>query len=294
MKVILIGGVEFSQKVLALLITLKVKVVGVVTPQRSGLNADFADLTGICRRHSIPCKAVVNINDPKAVDWMRDLAPDIMFCFGFSQILSEKVLRVAPMGVVGFHPTQLPQNRGRHPIVWTLVLGLKQTASTFFFLDRGVDSGDILSQKRIAVSYQDDARTLYDKIIRTALKQVKEFIPQLETGKYRRVKQDHRRGNVWRKRGEADGRIDFRMSSRKVYDLVRGLTKPYVGAHVVYGQEPRKVWKVREVNMAQLNVEPGKVLRVKNGQILVKCAAGAVWLVKHELNQLPKVGEYFL
>ena len=79
------------------------------------------------------------------------------------------------MGVLGYHPAELPKNRGRHPIIWALVLGLKRTASTFFFMDEGADTGDILSQYKINISKNDNAETLYNRIIEVAMKQVDEF-----------------------------------------------------------------------------------------------------------------------
>ena len=88
----------------------------------------------------------------------------------------EKILSKSPIGVIGFHPAALPANRGRHPIIWSLALGLKSTASTFFFMDKNVDSGDILSQASIKISDSDDARSLYDKVTKTALSQIESRI----------------------------------------------------------------------------------------------------------------------
>jgi methionyl-tRNA formyltransferase len=70
------------------------------------------------------------------------------------------------MGVAGYHPTKLPMNRGRHPLIWALALRLKNSVSTFFFMNEGADSGDILSQVDFKILYQDDAQSLYDKTIK--------------------------------------------------------------------------------------------------------------------------------
>ena len=83
------------------------------------------------------------------------------------------------MGVLGFHPTKLPQNRGRHPLIWALALGLKKVPQ-HFFMDEGADSGDILSQKDFDISHNDDAKTLYDKVVEIALEQIAQFFPSLK------------------------------------------------------------------------------------------------------------------
>jgi methionyl-tRNA formyltransferase len=85
------------------------------------------------------------------------------------------------LGVVGFHPAALPENRGRHPLIWALVLGLEETASTFFFMDEGADSGDLLSQRRISIEPADDAGSLYARITEVAMCQIREFVPLLES-----------------------------------------------------------------------------------------------------------------
>ena len=69
------------------------------------------------------------------------------------------------MGVIGYHPAALPKNRGRHPLIWALVLGLKKTASSFFIMDERADSGDVISQEEIIINDDDDASSLYAKMI---------------------------------------------------------------------------------------------------------------------------------
>ncbi len=292
MRIVFIGTVEFSRKMLIKLMDLKADIVGVVTKEKSDFNADFKDISDIPKAKGIPCRYTEDINSEHSIEWIRGLKPDIIFCFGFSQILKKGFLNIAPMGVVGYHPAKLPQNRGRHPIIWALVLGLEKTASTFFFMDEGADSGDILSQTDIDINYDDDAACLYQKIIETAQKQVEGFLPALQSGKYERIPQDHTASNCWRKRYKQDGQIDFRMTNRAIYNLVRGLSIPYVGAHVVYKGKEVKVWKADEVTVDLDNIEFGKVLDVQDRQIIIKCGIGAIRLVEHEFEVLPSVGDY--
>lgn len=294
MNIFFIGTVEFSKCALAKLIEMRAQIAGVATKVDSPFNADFADITPLCKKANIPHKFVDNINDREIIGWINSLHPDIIFCFGWSELLKSELLHLAPMGVVGFHPAALPQNRGRHPVIWALALGLEETASTFFFMDEGADSGDILSQKFIKIAYSDDARSLYSKIVGIALQQIEEFAPKLESGTYRRIPQDHSKANIWRKRTKNDGKIDFRMTSRAIYNLVRALTKPYVGAHVVYKGEGYKVWKSKEQSNRAINLEPGKVLAVENNIITVKTGDGTEDLIEHDFKVMPHVGEYLL
>ena len=176
MRVIFIGTVEFSLHTLQKLIGLNVNLVGVCTKDSSTFNSDYADLRPVCISNSIPFLFVDNINSPNSVKWIKDLNPDVIFCFGWSSLIKKEVLNIAPIGVVGYHPTKLPKNRGRHPLIWALALGLKESASTFFFMDEGVDTGDILSQVDFEISYQDNAQSIYDKVTDIALSQIEKFV----------------------------------------------------------------------------------------------------------------------
>lgn len=292
MKIVFIGTVEFSKKTLEKLISLHANIVGVCTQEKSNFNSDFADLTELCIDNKISFKYVDDINVPENINWIDSLKPDIIFCFGWSSLIKKELLNLAPMGIVGFHPAKLPQNRGRHPLIWALALGLKESASTFFFMNEGADDGDILSQKNIDILYTDDAEILYDKITKSALTQIEEFLPFLEQKTYKRVQQDHTKANVWRKRSKVDGKIDFRMSSDAIYNLVRALTKPYPGAHIEYEGKDISVWKIRVIENHEKNIESGKILECNGATIIVKTYDGAVEILEHDFKSLPKVGEY--
>ena len=282
MKIVFVGAVQFSQKALVKLIDIKVDIVGVCTLERSSFNSDHVDLTPLCKKHNIPVQYTTNINSEESINWIEALAPDVIFCFGWSRLLKTELLNLAPFGVVGYHPSALPANRGRHPLIWALVLGLEETASTFFFMDEGVDSGDILSQRPITISRDDDARILYQRVTQTALEQMKEFVPALASGRYQRIPQDHSKASYLRKRGNRDGRIDWRMTAKSIRNLVRGLTKPYIGAHFELDGEIIKVWETMVVKNSKKNIEPGKVLATDENGTVVKTGVDSIKLIKTE------------
>lgn len=292
MRILFIGTVHFSFKTLEKLISLDANIVGVCTKSQSNFNSDFTDITPLCTQNNIPYHLTDDINAPQSIQWIQALQPDIIFCFGWSNLLKKQLLNLPSMGVLGYHPTKLPQNRGRHPLIWTLALGLKTSASTFFFMDEGADSGDILSQKEFDVCMTDNAQSLYEKITHTALSQIEQFLPQLEQNNYQRLAQHHQESNYWRKRDKRDGWIDFRMTSEAIYNLVRALSKPYVGAHITYDHQDIIVWKVEILTNEEMHIEPGKVLKTENNCIIVKTNNGAVKILEHEFKTLPKVGEY--
>lgn len=296
MNIVLIGCVEFSYVILKHLITLKnIKIVGIVTRKESVFNADFHSLEPLAFEKGIPCFFSKDNDQIGMVEWLSKLKPDVIYCFGWSYLLKKEILKIPRLGVIGYHPAALPKNRGRHPIIWALALGLRETASTFFFMDEGADSGDILSQKKVQIAPDDDAFSLYRKLTSVAIGQVTEFTLHLAENSFSKISQDHSKANYWRKRTKRDGQIDWRMSSNSIYNLVRALTRPYVGSHCVCEAEEIKIWKTEVVD-SQFpdfeNIEPGKVLQVDGRKIVVKCGEGVLRLIEHEFRTIPKEGCY--
>lgn len=293
MKIVFIGTVEFSRLALERLVHMKAEVVGICTMQESKINADYYDLSNVGKIHGIPCHYTKDVNSVETLEWIENKSPDVIFCFGWSKLLKQDLLNITPMGVVGFHPAALPENRGRHPIIWALALGLNETASTFFFMDEGADSGDILSQREITIENTDDARSLYDKVTETALMQIEEFVPQLTAGNFQRREQDLQAASTWRKREEADGEIDWRMSAYSIHNLVRGLARPYIGAHFVFGDQKIRVWKSEIVKGVEKNIEPGKVISSgSDGRSVIKCGEDAIRLIITDPVFGPPEGSY--
>ena len=292
MRVVFIGSVNFSRSALNRLIEMRTEIVGVCTLEQSSFNADHSDLSSICEANGIPWIYAPDINSEESIQWITDKRPDVIFCFGWSRLIRERLLNLAPLGVVGFHPAGLPANRGRHPLIWALVLGLQETASTFFLMDEEADSGDILCQQKIEIEDEDNAATLYEKVTLCALDQIQMLLPQLASGVFTKLAQDNQQANTWRKRGKADGQIDWRMSARSIHNLVRGLTKPYVGAHFIYQGQEYKIWKTELVVSVPQNIEPGKILEVADEGPVVTCGEQGIRLLKTEPPFNPVPGEY--
>lgn len=285
MRIAYIGCVHFSFKALEHLLSLKgfdFEIVGVVTRENSLFNDDFCSLAPLAEKNKIPVYFAKGNNQDSMKNWLKEIEPDVIYCFGWSYLLKDSILSLPKLGVVGYHPAALPQNRGRHPIIWALALGLKETGSTFFFMNDGIDSGNILSQKIIKIDSEDDAATLYDKLVSVACAQIAEFTPLLISGRYHAVKQDESKATYWHKRGKEDGQIDWSWPATRIHNLVRALTRPYAGAHFTYNKADYKVWKTKLVNEKEDNVPAGEVIGLTAQGIIVKCGEGSICLVDYE------------
>lgn len=296
LRVVLIGCVASTEVALNALLAMRsedVILVGLMTMRKSTFNSDFVDVASVVKDLGTPILFCDDgLESDVQADWIRSLAPDLIFVVGWSRLLKENILCIPSLGVIGFHPSALPLNRGRHPLVWALVLGLKETASSFFLMGTGADDGPIVSQYPISISDTDDAMELYSKVLRLIPIQILEIVHSFKNGTLIPKVQDETASSYWRKRSPKDGLIDWRMSARSIYNLVRALSHPYPGAHFLHSGEVCKVWKCKIDMDVDPNAEPGKVLDVQNGDILVKTGDQAIWLTVYEITSIPVKGDY--
>ncbi len=243
MRIVFIGAVRFSGAMLELLIRRRENVVGVCTLQATSGNSDRIDLSPIACDAKIPVRYTPDINNEETEAWIKSLAPDIIFCFGWSRLLKKNILMLPNSGVIGFHPAALPVNRGRHPIIWALALGLCQTASSFFYIDEGTDSGDLLSQRPVPIYETDYSEDLYSRIITIASSQLVELLGDFAKNTVKRTPQNPLLATYWRKREKVDGQIDWRMSGQTILNLIRALSPPYPCAHFICCGRNIRVWR---------------------------------------------------
>lgn len=299
MKIGFIGCVQSSYQALKTLLTLKaegIEVVAVVTKPQSPVNSDFFDLAPICKENNIPFHYEVLSEKENSLTFLKQYKPDIIYCFGWSYLLNKDMLELAPYGAIGYHPAPLPQARGRHPIIWALALGLNETASTFFLMDEGADSGPILSQEVVTIDPEDNAKSLYNKLLDVACIQILSFTKALAKGVAKFTPQDPTQATYWRKRSRKDGLIDWRMHADSIHNLVRALAPPYPGAEFIFNQEPLVLQKTNIAkDIYSKIIEPGCILQVDeiSGRALVKCGGtSALWVYQQELVKNIKAGDY--
>lgn len=294
MKILFIGCVQSSEIFLnAIINNTSAEIVGIVTKSKSNFNADHVSLATIAEQRKIDWLDYTD--NGNLLNWVSEKKPDIIYCFGWSHLLPKEIYNAAKKGAVGYHPALLPQNRGRHPIIWALALGLKETGSTFFYLTEDADAGDILSQKVVKINESDDANTLYNKLLQVGEEQVVKMTEDIINKIVKPFPQDECKVNYWRKRTKKDGEIDWRMGSKTILQLVKALTKPYVGAHFTYKNQEYKIWAAQHFqyeHTINANIEPGKIIATTSNSFIVKTADGLIEITDCELEIMPKVGEY--
>jgi methionyl-tRNA formyltransferase len=292
MRIVFVGTVAASVTWLEETLASGGEVVGVVTlpPESAGRHGDRADLRPLAEQHGIPVLEVANVNAAEAIAGIRALGPDVIFVFGWSQLLGQELLALAP--AIGSHPALLPRDRGRHPITWALVDGLEESGLTFMWLDEGADSGDILWQRAFSIGPDDDAAAVYAEVVELGRAAIREFLPQLEQGTAPRRPQDDALATYRRKRTDADRWIDWTAPAARIHNLVRGLARPYVGALTRCDGQDVLVWRSQLVPESTADALPGTVL-VDDATPVVAAGDGAVALLELEPRVRVRAGARF-
>jgi methionyl-tRNA formyltransferase len=187
-------------------------------------------LDDFCRKQAIDLVKIRHVNDPECIAAIREKEIDWLFIIGWSQIAGPEALAAPRRGALGIHPTLLPEGRGRAPIPWAILKGLKQTGVTLFKLDTGVDTGEILAQEVLPLVADETATTLYARVNEAHQTIIRNIWPDLTADRLTLRNQDETRATIWEGRKPEDGRITTVMPVEYVERLVRATTHPYPGA----------------------------------------------------------------
>lgn len=255
-------------------------VVGLVTLREKSKRhvSGAVDLATRARAAGVPVLEVRNVNDDHSVEWIRALRPDLILVIGWTQLLKTPLLSLPTVACLGFHASLLPSYRGRAPVNWAILRGETETGNTMIVLEPGADEGDIVAQRRIPILYEDDCRTVYEKVSATEIDMLREVLPLVREGRLPRRVQDSSEATIMPKRRPEDGRIDWNTPRRRLYDWVRALTHPYPGAFTDSASGRVWIWTAEEAPEVPRadDVAPGTVGRDPEGRPIVAAADG--WL----------------
>jgi len=211
------------------------------------------------------------------VQTLKQLAPDLIVVAAYGQILPRSILDLPRFGCVNVHTSLLPKYRGAAPIQWAILNDETETGVTIMKMDEGLDTGDILAQQRTPVSAGDDARTLHDRLAALGAELLVKTIPGYAAGRIAPHKQPDEGASYARKIVKEDGRLDWNLPARALWNRVRGLV-PWPGAYATLPAQPQplliKVWQAEVVE--DVGGTPGEVRGADADGIVVACGRGAL------------------
>jgi len=283
-RVVFIGSEEIGWECLQTLRRVGANVVGVFTlDDEAGRRAVAFRSFEPIKDNGVPVHfgdGTLAAHDAAA---MRELAPDLIYEIGWSQLLPPDILAIPTAAAVGMHCSLLPKHRGRAPIPWSIIFGLQRSGMTLFHLSTGADRGDIIGQAEFPIGSHDTAGDVYRKSVRAAVSLIETHHPMLVNGTAPRIPQDVRRSDVWARRTPQDGLIDWEMSAGRLYDWVRALTHPFPGAFTYWGDRKLFVWQAQSTE-GHFDDPSGTVVGTRSDGIVVTSGQGALAITSLQLD----------
>ena len=229
-------------------------VLGVDESQAERIS-DYRSLRDLALNANIPYLSFVKVTEPQVEDLLRAHPPDQLWVVGFSQLVPDRLLKIARLGGVGYHPTLLPEGRGRAPIVWTILRQARAAVNLFYLTDEP-DAGDIIIQREVPVLPDDYAADLIARMEGVLIEAVAEIAPALKAGTLPRTPQDHSQATYYPKRSPADGVIDWSRPTTDIYRLIRAVSRPYPGAFAHLRGRKLLIWRAHRPTPP--NLTPGR------------------------------------
>lgn len=219
-------------------------IIGVYTYEDNPKENWFPSVKLLAQKNNIPTFTPEKLT-AEDVQNIKNLAPDIILSVYYRSLISDEILKLAPLGAFNMHGSLLPKYRGRAPINWVLVKGEKETGATLHYMVAKADAGDIVGQKVVAISNEDTALTLTQKVTAAACEIIKEVYPLIETKNLKPRKQDMSISTYFGRRTPADGLIDWNQNAQTIYNLIRAVTKPFPGAFFEENGKKIIIWRAK-------------------------------------------------
>ena len=286
MKIVYMGTPDFSVGALEALIQAGHEVTAVVTQPdkakgRSG-QMQCSPVKECAVRHGIPVFQPVKIKTPESMEELKKYEADIYIVAAFGQILSREILEMPRFGCVNIHASLLPKYRGAAPINQCILDGERETGVTIMQMDAGIDTGDILTQKKVIIEDKETAQSLFDKLAQAGAELIVETLPMIEKGEITPVRQDERLASHVKMMDKSMGKIDWTLDAACIERLVRGLD-PWPSAYTFCQGRSVKIWSSDALTAGHTE-QPGTIVAVAKDSFDVACGKGVLRIYELQLE----------
>lgn len=211
----------------------------------------------------------------EAESFIGNLNVDLILSVNYLFIINRNLIDKASKIAINIHGSLLPKYRGRTPHVWSIINGEKHTGVTAHVIDPGLDSGDIIFQEKVPITYDEtgaDVLMKYKEIY-------KHLVTRILTSNldFERIQQDNSKATYFEKRTPEDGKLDFRWDKHRVRNWVRAQARPYPGSFFIYNGQKYITHRceISDHGFRQV-VTNGTVLKVDESGIVIKLTNGCV------------------
>ncbi len=285
MKIILVGQGPFGEKFLEALVKNKEEIVASFSPaDRKGEGMHI-----LAEKAGIPSFRPKAMKDQEVNDLFVKLQPDVVALAFVTDIIPEKLLNIPVLGSICYHPSLLPRHRGASAINWSIIQGDTQTGLTVFWVDKGIDTGPILLQKKIDIGPDDTTGSLYfNKLFSMGVDAMVESISLIKSRKAQKIAQDESLATYEPPCDDKVAQITFEKPLDDIYNLIRGCD-PQPGAYVIFKEKKVRFYDAKK-SLQTSNRQPGEIVLIEEGGMHIAAKGGTIKVGKIKVDKGEKTG----
>jgi methionyl-tRNA formyltransferase len=276
MRIVVHGQQAFGKAVLEALLKRGDEVVAVyVAPEKEGAKID--PLKEAALAAGLKVMQPASYKTPEVLAEFKALKPDLQVMAFVTLFVPEEFLNAPTHGSIQYHPSLLPLYRGASAINWPIIKGEKETGLSIFWPDNGLDTGDILVQKKTPIGPNDTLGTVYfDRLFPLGVEAMLEGVDLVKAGKAPRIKQDEALATYEGKCGPGNAKIDWGKPWEQIDRLIRGCN-PAPGAWTTLNGATVKIFDAKPIPARDpkgIAGKLGEIVAVEADGITVVCADG--------------------
>lgn len=285
MRIIFMGTPEFAVPSLKILVEYHYNIVAVITapdkPAGRGRRLQYSEVKKYALSQNLPILQPQSLKDEFFIEQLRNLQADLQVVVAF-RMLPEVVWAMPPKGTFNLHASLLPKYRGAAPIHWAIINGEKETGVTTFFIGHEIDTGNIIFQEKEPIYLEDNAGSLYERLMHKGAELVLKTVKAIEKGNVQTYEQ---LGEVSYapKIFPSVCQINWDQPALKIYNFVRGLA-PTPGAWTILKEKHCKIFKVSPKILDWQAEAPIGTFRNEAKQLACKCQEGWIEILELQIE----------
>lgn len=281
MRILFMGTPDFAVPCLEAVAAQGHEICGVFTQSDKPVGRSFTltppPVKVAAQKLGCPVFQPATLKDESVIAQIRALAPELIVVVAYGKILPESVLSIPPRGCINVHGSLLPKYRGSAPIQWSVIRGERVTGVTTMFMDKGIDTGDMIFTQSTEIGPEETSGELYDRLKELGAALLAKTLAAAASGELPRTKQQDELATYAPPLKKMDGLLDFNKPAEELYHLICGLN-PWPVAYTTFQGKNLKVYRAAVVT-GRSDGHPGQVASADAAGIGVTCGEGSTLLL---------------
>ena len=282
MRVLFMGTPAFAAASLERLIGEKDLEISVVTqtdkPQGRHMTLTPSEVKKAAAAAALPVYQPERLKDGAFEEELKKIDPEIILVVAYGKILPEYILNYPKYGCINLHGSLLPAFRGAAPMQRMIMAGVKEYGLTTMYMEKGLDTGDMLETWSAPLRDGDDFGVVHDNMAKAGAELLLHTLRLAQKGELHPVKQDDSKATYAPKIEKSDCLLDFSRSAREVHDHIRALS-PVPLAYTTLNGKTLKIIKSEIKDENGKTGVPGDVLSESEKGVCVCCGRGIIRLI---------------